>query len=207
MRGFTMMKRLAALVAACALGLAGCAGAPGSDGLAAKPAHVSLSPSDEAYNQALKNLTKSEQRRLKAGLGFTLDTLLSKPVPIDLMAWSHRRQDGPRSVDIGGYVRFLDGQKLVGGNVRVNLATARVSTGVTHESKTFAPAFKIQIEVEPSNSAVMSVTASASGLPCNKAMEDLLDTKEFSGSEQVAFMTALLRTLLKVNARLEGVAG
>jgi hypothetical protein len=198
------MLRAAVLIAASAA-LAGCAG-PGPQA-GARPARIVLRPTDESYRAAVQSLTPAEREVVKKGFGFTVDTLLNAPTPVETMAWSHVRADTPASVDISAFVRFLDAQAAVKGPVRVNLATAKVLAGITHESEFFTPVFKIQAEVVPSNTGIVSITSVGGGPECSRAQEGALDSAEISQSEQVAFMKALLKTLLRVNAQLEQVQG
>ncbi|HEY1847598.1 MAG TPA: hypothetical protein VGG37_00265 [Opitutaceae bacterium] len=198
------MRRAAAILTAFAA-LAGCAG-PGPDA-GAKPARIVLRPTEDSYRSAVEELSPAERAVVKKGFGFTVDTLLNAPTPVETMTWSHVRADTPASVDISAFVRFLDAQSALSGAVRVNLATARVLAGITHESDTFTPVFKIQAEVVPSNTGTVSITAVGGGPVCKRSRESMLDSTEITQSEQVAFMKALLKTLLRVNTQLRQVQG
>lgn len=200
-----MSQIKSALLLLAALGLAGCASevsklAPP----AAAPRRIVLEPSDDAYKGALQSLTAAEQKTLKKGLGFTIDTLLAAPTPVEPMAWSRKRTDTPTVVSISDFVRYLDLKPALGGGVRVNVLTARVLAGLTYEQATFDPVFRIQAEIAPSNSSVTTVTALGTGPVCNRADDEFPPASpKLTQSEEIAFMKALLRTLLKINDQLQ----
>jgi len=191
------------LAVAAALLLAGCASdAPGAKPQA--PARIILEPSDAVYKSAVASLSPAEQKAFKKGLGFTVDTLLSAPVPIAVMAWSRHRPDTPTAVNISDFVRFLDQQPELGGGARVNLASARVLTGLTFDQTAFDPVFRIQVEVEPSTGNVMTATAVGAGPKCSRPADELPPgSPKLAESEQIAFMKAFLKTLLKINQQLQ----
>jgi hypothetical protein len=195
-------KLNALFVAVAATYLAGCASEmPKTD---AAPARIVIEPSEESYKGALQSLSPSEQKILKKGLGFTIDTLISKPIPVETMAWSHKRPDTPLAVNISDFVRFLNLQPALGGGARVNLATARVLAGLTFEDSTFDPVFRIQAEVEPSNANVINVSALGAGPACSRPADEFPpDSPKLTQSEQIAFMKAFLRTLLRINDQIQ----
>jgi hypothetical protein len=201
--GVSKLKAL--FIAAAALCLAGCASETSKTAsVAAPPARIVLEPSDSAYASAMKSLTPAEQKTLKKGLGFTVDTLIAAPTPVETMTWSRKRADTPSLVNISEFVRYLDLQPALGGGTRVNLATARVLAGLTYDQKTFDPVFRIQVEVEPSSGSVMTATALGAGPPCIRPDDEFPATSEkLVQSEQVAFMKAFLKTLLKINDQLQ----
>jgi hypothetical protein len=188
-----------------ALSLAGCASeAAKSRAPAPAPVRIVLEPSDDAYKSAMQSLTPSEQKILKKGLGFTVDTLLAAPTPVETMTWSRKRPDTPLLVNISDFVRYLDLQPALGGGTRVNVVTARVLAGLTYDQATFDPVFRIQAEVEPSNSGVTTVTALGVGPACKRPADEFpLDSPKLTQSEEIAFMKAFLRTLLKINDQLQ----
>jgi hypothetical protein len=192
------------LIAACALGLAGCA-ATDTKPAAAAPVRISLEPSDDAYKGAVEGLSAPEQKLLKKGLGFTVDTLLRAPIPIETMTWSRKRTDTPLRVNISDYVRFVNLKQGLKGGTRVNLATARVLAGLTFDSATFNPVFRVQVEVEPSSGAVMTATAVGSGPACRRPADEVPGSAALTRSEQVAIMKAFLKTLLRVNEQLQQI--
>ena len=198
-----MSKPLALIIAASALCLAGCA-ATGTKPAAPAPERIALEPSDDAYKAAMAGLTEPEQKLIKKGLGFTVDTLLKAPTPVESMTWSRKRADTPLRVNISDYVRFVNlKQGLAGGN-RVNLATARVLAGLTFEDATFNPVFRIQVEVEPSSGSVMYATAVGSGPACQRPGDELAHASPgLTRSEEVAFMRSFLKTLLRINLQLQ----
>jgi hypothetical protein len=199
------------LIALCALGLAGCTSTAPKPAASAQvpapapaPARIVLKPSDDAYKGAVASLSPAEQKTLKKGLGFTVDTLLTSPTPIESMPWSRRRPDTPLSVSIADFVRYVDLQPALGGGTRVNLATARVLAGLTHDDTSFDPVFRIVVEVEPSASAVMTATAVGAGPVCCGPVDKTPPGSEaLARSEEIAFMKAFLKTLLKINAQLQ----
>jgi hypothetical protein len=193
----------AALALAASLVLGGCASqAPATNPQA--PDRIDLEPSDASYKSAVESLTPAEQKALKKGLGFTVDTLLVAPTPVEVMTWSRRRPDTPLAVNISAFVRFLDQQPALGGGTRVNLATARVLAGLTYDQAVFDPVFRIQVEVEPSTGSVMTATAVGAGPKCSRpADESPPDSPKLVESEQIAFMKAFLKTLLKINQQLQ----
>ncbi len=198
-----MPKSPALIIAACALCLAGCA-ATGTKPGAAAPVRIVLEPSDDAYKAAVEGLPAPEQKLLKKGLGFTVDTLLKAPTPVEAMAWSRRRTDAPLRVNISDYVRYVNLKQGLAGGTRVNLATARVLAGLTFEDTTFNPVFRIQVEVEPSSGAVMTATAVGSGPACARPGDEVPKaTAGLTRSEEVAFMRAFLRTLVRINVQLQ----
>ena len=198
------MLRAAAILTSLAV-LAGCAG-PGQDG-GPRPARIILHPSDDSFRSAVEELSPAEREVVKKGFGFTVDTLLKAPTQVETMAWSHARADSPADVDISAFVRFLDSQAALKGSVRVNLAAAKVYAGITHESDIFTPVFKIQAEVVPSNTGTVSITAVGGGPGCRRSQEHVLGSAEVTKSEQIAFMKAMLKTLLRVNTQLQQVQG
>jgi hypothetical protein len=202
-------KLNALLIALGALGLAGCASTtPGppapAPASAPVPGRIVLVPSDDAYKAAVQGLSPTEQKALKKGLGFMVDTLLTAPTPIETMAWSRKRPDTPLSVRIADFVRFVDLQPPLGGGTRVNLATARVLAGLTYDETTFDPVFRIVFEVEPSSSGVTTATALGAGPACRRPGDEFPPgSAALTRSEEIAFMKAFLRTLLKINAQLQ----
>jgi hypothetical protein len=189
----------------CALGLAACASQVSkSPSPPAARNRIVLEPSDDAYKGAMKSLTPAEQKILKKGLGFTIDTLIAAPTPIENMPWSRKRPDTPSVVNISDFVRFLDLQPALGGGTRVNLATAKVLAGLTYEQGTFDPVFRILMEVEPANASVVNVSALGAGPQCSRPADEFPPASaKFAQSEQIAFMKAFLRTLLKINDQLQ----
>lgn len=199
----SVSKINAFILAVAVLGLAGCASEV-SKQAAPAPARIVLEPSDASYLGALQRLTPAEQKILKKGLGFTIDTLISKPTPIVTMAWSHKRADTPTEVNISDFVRFLDLQPALGGGARVNLATARVLAGLTFEESSFRPVFRIQAEIEPSNASVITVSALGAGPACTRPADEFPPgSPNLTQSEQIAFMKAFLRALLKINDQVQ----
>jgi hypothetical protein len=190
------------LIAACALCLAGCA-ATNTKPAAPAPDRIALEPSDDAYEGAVEGLSPPEQKLLKKGLGFTVDTLLRAPTPIETMTWSRKRTDTPLRVNISDFVRFVNLKQGLKGGTRVNLAMARVLAGLTFEDTTFNPVFRIQVEAEPATGAVMTATAIGSGPACNRPGDESPHSPGLTRSEQVAFMKAFLKTLLRVNEQLQ----
>jgi hypothetical protein len=196
-------KSLALLIAASALCLAGCA-SKSPQPAAAAPARIVLEPSDDAYRGALEALSAPEQKTLKKGLGFTVDTLLKAPTPVETMVWSRRRPDTPLAVNISDFVRYVDQQQGLRGGTRVNLATARVLAGLTYDDATFDPVFRIQVEVEPASGSVMTATALGAGPACARPADEFpMGSPKLTRSEEVAFMKAFLRTLLTINDQLQ----
>jgi hypothetical protein len=193
------------LLALVALALAGCAAGPSGPAAAVMPpARILLEPSDRAYASALESLTPAEQKTLKKGLGFTVDTLLSSPIPVQTMTWSRKRADSPAYVNISDFVRFLDLQPALAGGTRINLATARVLAGLTYDQATFDPVFRLEVEVEPATGNVMTATAIGAGPACARPADEFpLSSPKLTESEQVAFLKAFLRTLLKINDQLQ----
>jgi hypothetical protein len=196
-------KLNALLIALGALGLAGCASTM-PERAAPVLSRIVLVPSDDAYSAAVRGLSPTEQRALKKGLGFMVDTLLTAPTPIETMAWSRKRPDTPLSVRIADFVRFVDRQAPLGGDTRVNLATARVLAGLTYDERTFDPVFRIVVEVEPSTSGVITATGLGSGPACSRpGDENPPGSAALTRSEEIAFMKAFLKTLLKINEELQ----
>ncbi len=196
------------LLALGALGLAGCA----SDTASIRPAaavapaavpavpRIVLAPSDEAYQEALKGLSPQERALFKKGMGFTVDTLVVKPTPIEGMPWSRKRPDTPLQVSIPEFVRFIDRQPALRGPVRVNLSTARVLAGLTFNQEASQPVYRIQMEVVVSGGSYVSVTGFGAGPTCLRHGDGSAPTlPEIAKSAQVAFMKAFLKTLLKIN--------
>jgi hypothetical protein len=192
------------LIAACALCLAGCA-ATATKPEAPVPQRIALEPSDDAYTEAVEGLPAPDQKLLKKGLGFTVDTLLRAPIPIETMTWSRKRTDTPLRVNLSDYVRFVNLKQGLKGGTRVNLATARVLAGLTFEDATFNPVFRVQVEFEPSSGAVMTATAVGSGPACRRPGDEVPGSPGLTRSEQVAFMRAFLKTLLRVNEQLQQI--
>jgi hypothetical protein len=163
-----------------------------------------LRPSDRVYASALRSLTPAEQKTLKKGLGFTVDTLLSSPVPVQTMVWSHKRADMPSYVNLSDFVRFLNLQPALAGGTRINLATATVLAGLTYDQATFDPVFRIHVEVEPATGNMMTATALGAGPACARPKDEFpLASEKFTESEQIAFMKAFLKTLLEINDQLQ----
>jgi hypothetical protein len=198
-------KNKAAIVILVALGLAGCASVDSkSAASSAPPTRIVLVPSDDAYRSAMQSLSAVEQKTLKKGLGFTVDTLLAAPTPIESMQWSRKRPDTPTVVDISEFVRFLDLQPAISGGARVNLATARVFAGINYETATLWPVFRIEVEVEPSNASVVSVSGFGSGPKISRSDGELpLASPQLTRSEDIAVMKAFLKTLLKINEQVQ----
>jgi hypothetical protein len=120
------------------------------------------------------------------------------------MTWSRKRPDTPLVVNISDFVRYLDLQPALGGGTRVNVVTARVLAGLTYEQATFDPVFRIQAEIEPANSSVTTVTALGVGPTCSRPGDEFpLASAKLTESEEIAFMKAFLRTLLKINDQLQ----
>jgi len=191
------------LIALGALCLAGCA-STSTKPAAPAPVRIVLEPSDDAYKNAVQALSPAEQKVLKKGLGFMVDTLLTAPTPVETMAWSRKRTDTPLSVRIADFVRFVDLQPSLGGGTRVNLATAKVLAGLTYDEATFDPVFRIVVEVEPSTSGVMTATALGAGPACKRPGDEFpLGSSALARSEEIAFMKAFLRTLIKINEQLQ----
>jgi hypothetical protein len=191
------------LIALGSIGLAGCASTTNPTA-AAQPARIVLVPSDDAYKSAVLALSPEEQKVLKKGLGFMLDTLLTAPTPIDTMTWSRKRPDTPVSVRIPDFVRYVDQQTPLGGGTRVNIATAKVLAGLTYDETTFDPVFRIMFEVAPSTSGVTTATALGAGPPCKRPVDETPPASAaLTRSEEIAFMKAFLRTLLKINLQLQ----
>jgi hypothetical protein len=188
----------AILVALGSLGLAGCATHTASTGPA--PARIVLAPSDEAFQEAIKSLSPAERAVIKKGMGFTVDTLVVKPTPVETMPWSRRRPETPSDVNIADFVRFLDRQPALKGPVRVNLSTARVLSGLTFDQEASDPVFRIQMEIVIPSATFVSVTGFGAGPVCKRHDDGSQPTQaEISKSAQVAFMKAILKTLLKIN--------
>jgi hypothetical protein len=194
-------KTLALIIAASALFLAGCSGVRTQ---ASPPAQgrIELLPSDESYKSAVASLSAPEQKLLKKGLGFTVDTLLKAPTEVEPMAWSRKRPDSPLHVNISAFVRYVNLQQGLGGGTRVNLATARVLAGFTFEDATFNPVFRIQVEVEPASGSVMNATAVGSGPACRRPGDEEPGSPALARSEEAAFMKAFLKTLLRIQEQL-----
>jgi hypothetical protein len=203
LRGVSKIK--AVILVLSALGLAGCATeVSNSKPPAAAQSRIVLEPSDDAYRSAMQSLTPAQQKILKKGLGFTVDTLLSAPTQVETMTWSRKRPDTPLVVNISDFVRYLDLQPALGGGTRVNVVTARVLAGLTYEQATFDPVFRIQAEIEPANSSVTTVTALGVGPTCSRPGDEFpLASAKLTESEEIAFMKAFLRTLLKINDQLQ----
>jgi hypothetical protein len=207
---WSVSKSKSVLVLLGALGLAGCASvapksaASGATRAAgAAPSRIVLEPSSDAYRSAVQSLTPAEQKILKKGMAFTVDNLIVAPTPIVSMAWSHRRADTPSTVNISDFVRFLDVQPALAGGARVNLVTARVLAGVTYDQATFDPVFRIQAEIEPANASVTTVSALGAGPICSRPADEFPPASaKLTRSEEIAFMKAFLKTLLKINAQL-----
>jgi hypothetical protein len=198
-------KLNALIIALAALGLAGCASTSPESASATAPApgRIVLVPSDDVFKAAVQDLSPTEQKVLKKGLGFTVDTLLTAPTPVETMAWSKKRPDTPVSVKIADYVRYVDLQPSLGGGTRVNLATARVLAGLTYDEATFNPVFRLVVEVEPSTSGVTTATGLGDGPACKRpGDESPPGSAALTRSEQIAFMKAFLKTLLKIKAQL-----
>jgi hypothetical protein len=160
-------------------------------------------PSDDAYKAAVLSLSPMEQKVLKKGLGFMVDTLITSPTPIETMTWSRKRPDTPLSVSIADFVRYVDLQPALGGGARVNLATAKVLAGLTYDETTFDPVFRIVVEVAPSTSGVTTATALGAGPACRRPGDEPPGSAALTRSEEIAFMKAFLRTLLKINQQLQ----
>jgi hypothetical protein len=201
---FGGVSKLNALILALgALCLAGCA-TEVSRSAAPVPSRIVLEPSDESYKDALLALTPTEQKILKKGMSFTIDTLLAAPTPIETMTWSRKRPDTPLWVNISDFVRYMDLQPALAGGTRVNVVTARVLAGLTYDQATFDPVFRIQAEIEPPNANVTTVTALGMGPACKRPADEFpLDSAKLTQSEEIAFMKAFLKTLLKINDQLQ----
>ncbi len=198
-----MSKFKAFILALGALGLAGCA-SEASRSAAPAPTRIVLEPSDAAYKGAVQSLSPAEQKLLKKGLGFTVDTLLAAPTPVETMTWSRRRADTPLAVNISDFVRYMDLQPALSGGTRVNVVTARVLAGLTYDQATFDPVFRIQAEIEPPNANVTTVTALGTGPVCRRPADEFpADSARLTESEEIAFMKAFLKTLLKINDQLQ----
>jgi hypothetical protein len=196
-------KIKAILLVVGAMGLAGCA-SEDSELVSPHPSRIVLEPSDEAYRSAVQSLTPAEQKILKKGMGFTVDTLLAAPTPVETMTWSRRRPDTPLLVNISDFVRYMDLQPALAGGTRVNVVTARVLAGLTYDQASFDPVFRIQAEIEPSNASVTTVTALGAGPVCKRPGDEFpINSANLAQSEQVAFMKAFLKTLLKINDQLQ----
>ncbi len=202
-----MSKIKAVILALGALGLAGCAtevSKSPAPAPAPAPSRIVLEPSDDAYKGALQSLSPAEQKLFKKGLRFTVDTLLAAPTPVESMTWSRKRPDTPLVVNISDFVRYMDLQPALAGGTRVNVVTARVLAGLTYDQATFDPVFRIQAEIEPPNSSVTTVTALGVGPVCKRPADEFpLDSAKLTQSEEIAFMKAFLKTLLKINDQLE----
>jgi hypothetical protein len=196
-----VVPKYKAVILLCALGLAGCASeAP----VPATQARIVLEPTDDVYRSAVQTLSPAEQKALKAGLGFTIDTLVAAPAPVEIMAWSRKRPDTPLKVNISEYVRFLDLQPALKGGTRVNLATVRVLAGLTYDQATFDPVFRIQVEIEPATGSVTTLSALGTGPACARPVDEFPpDSAKLTQSEEIAFMKAFLKTLLKINDVLQ----
>jgi hypothetical protein len=198
-------RTIATILVLGALGLSGCA----TDVSRVAPAipaagRIVLKPSDDSYQAAILSLSPAEREIIKKGLGFTVDTLVATPTHIETMAWSRARPDTPAQVSISDFVRYLDLQPALKGPVRVNLATAKVFAGVTNDQSSLGPVFRIQVEVEPSNASVVSVTGFGAGPKIDKSGgEGPLGSPQLTQSAQIAFMKAFLKTLLKINDQLQ----
>ena len=193
---------LAALGALC---LAGCASAPAPTGSAsaAVPSRIVLAPSDDAYQEALKGLSKPEREIFKKGMGFTVDTLVAKPTPVESMPWSRKQPETPAQVNIAEFVRFIDRQPSLKGPVRVNLSTAKVLAGLTYNQEASDPVFRIQMEIVVPNASFVSVTGFGAGPACRRHDDGSPPTPpEIARSAQVAFMKAFLKTLLQINEQV-----
>jgi hypothetical protein len=196
-------KLKALLLALGCIGMAGCA-TKTSESAASAPGRIILEPSDDAYKAAVLALSPAEQKALKKGLGFTVDTLLTSPTPIETMTWSRKRPDTPLSVTIADFVRYVDKQPSLVGGARVNLATAKVLAGLTYDETTFDPVFRIVVEVEPYTSGVTTATALGAGPACKRPGDESPPASAaLTRSEEIAFMKAFLRTLLKINLQLQ----
>jgi hypothetical protein len=164
---------------------------------------IELVPSDDSFRSAVASLSPPEQKLLKKGLGFTVDTLLKAPTAVEPMAWSRRRPDSALHVNISDFVRYVNLQQGLAGGTRVNLATARVLAGFTMEDATFNPVFRIQVEVVPASGSVMTATAVGSGPACRRpGDEESPPTPGLTRSEEVAIMKAFLKTLLRIKEQL-----
>lgn len=187
----------------CALLLAGCASEEAKRE-APVPTRIVLEPSDAAYKGAMQSLTPAEQKTLKKGMAFMIDTLIASPTPIVTMPWSHKRSDTPTAVNISDFVRFIDLQPALVGGARVNMATAKVLAGLTYDDATFDPVFRIQAEIEHSNASVTFISALGAGPACKRPADEFPPASaKLTQSEQIAFMKAFLRTLLKINDELQ----
>jgi hypothetical protein len=198
-------KTLSSMIVLGALALAGCA-TDVSRSVPAAPAasRIVLQPSDDAYQAAVRSLSPSERETFRKGLGFTVDTLVASPTTIESMPWSRRRPDTPAQVSISDFVRYIDQQPALKGPVRVNLAAAKVFAGVTYDESTFDPVFRIQVEVEPSSTAVVSVTGFGAGPTLSRQRDEFpLASPQLTQSAQIAFMKAFLKTLLKINDQVQ----
>jgi hypothetical protein len=198
-------KTKAVILILAALGFAGCATEVSSPKAAtAAPKPIVLEPSDDAYRAAMQGLSPAEQKILKKGLGFTVDTLLGAPTPVVSMTWSRKRADTPCVVNIGDFVRYLDLQPSLGGGTRVNVMAAKVLAGLTYDQSTFGPVFRIQAEIEPSSSSVTTVTGLGAGPACSRPGDEFpADSPKLIQSEEIAFMKAFLKTLLKINDQIQ----
>jgi hypothetical protein len=191
------------LIALGCVGLTGCA-TKTPESAAAAQGRIVLEPSDDAYKAAVLALSPVEQKVLKKGLGFVVDTLLTSQTPIATMTWSRKRPDTPLSVRIADFVRYVDLQPALGGGTRVNIATAKVLAGLTYDETTFDPVFRIVVEVAPSTSGVTTATALGAGPPCKRpGDESPPGSAALTRSEEIAFMKAFLKTLLKINVQLQ----
>jgi hypothetical protein len=195
------VSKFKAVILLCALSLAGCASdapAPTAQG------RIVLEPTDDAYKDAMQALTPAEQKILKKGLGFTIDTLVAAPAPVEIMPWSRKRPDTPLRVSISDYVRFLNLQPALNGGTRVNLATVRVLAGLTYDQAAFDPVFRIQVEIEPATGSVTTLSALGVGPACARPADEFpLESAKLTRSEEIAFMKAFLKTLLKINDVLQ----
>ena len=191
----------AILLAIGLLGLVGCASHTASTGIAAS--RIVLAPSDDAYQDAIKSLSPSERAIFKKGMGFMVDTLVVKPTSVESMPWSRKRPEMPERVNIADFVRFLDRQAALKGPVRVNLSTAKVLAGLTYNQEASDPVFRIQIEVVIPAASFVSVTGFGAGPLCKRHDDGSPPTPaELSRSAQVAFMKAILKTLLQINQQV-----
>lgn len=197
-----MPKLKAFLIALGSIVLAGCA-SQSLESVATAPGRIVLEPSDEVYKSAVQSLSPAEQKVLRKGLGFMVDTLLTSPTTIETMTWSRRRPDTPQSVSIADFVRYVDQQPSLGGGTRVNIATAKVLAGLTYDETTFDPVFRIVVEVAPSSSGVTTATALGAGPACKRPGDEPAGSAALTRSEQIAFMKAFLKTLLKINVQLQ----
>jgi hypothetical protein len=195
------VSKLKAVIILCSLALAGCAtDAPPPPA----QARIVLEPTDDAYRSAVQALSPAEQKILKKGLGFTIDTLVVAPAPVEIMPWSRKRPDTPLKVNIADYVRFLDVQPALSGGTRVNLATVRVLAGLTYDQATFDPVFRIQVEIEPATGSVTTLSALGAGPACARPADEYPpDSAKLTRSEEIAFMKAFLKTLLRINDVLQ----